>query len=43
VSVSLRTGSVFDALHPAIHDRGGATLAGLVHHGDRVTQYLSMR
>lgn len=43
VSASLRTDSVLDALEPAIHGRGGATLAGLVHHGERVTHYLSMR
>jgi putative transposase len=42
-SASLRTDAVLDALEPAIHDRGGATLAGPVHHGDRMTQCLSMR
>ena len=42
-SASLRTDAVLDALEPAIHDRGGATLAGPVHHGDRVTQHLSIR
>jgi putative transposase len=43
VSASLRTDFVLDALEQAIYDRGGATLAGLVHHSDRGTQYLSMR
>jgi transposase InsO family protein len=32
-----------DALEPAIHGRGGATLARIVHHGDRAARYLSMR
>jgi transposase InsO family protein len=42
VSSSLRTDFVLDALDQAIHARGGG-LAGLVHHSDRGTQYLSMR
>jgi putative transposase len=41
VSASMRTDFVLDALEQAIC-RGGA-LAGLVHHSDRGTQYLSMR
>lgn len=43
VSASLRTDFVLDALEQAIYDRCGTTLAGLVHHSDRGTQYLSMR
>lgn len=43
VSSSLRTDFVLDALEQAIHARGGATPAGLVHHSDQGTQYLSMR
>jgi putative transposase len=43
VSGSLRTDFVLDALEQAIYDRCGTTLAGLVHHSDRGTQYLSMR
>jgi putative transposase len=42
-SASLRTDFVLDALEPAIYHRCGITLAGLVHHSDRGTQYLSMR
>ena len=43
VSSSLRTDFVLDALEQAIHARGGTTPAGLVHHSDSGTQYLSMR
>ena len=43
VSSSMRTDFVLDALEQAIYARGGATPAGLVHHSDRGTQYLSMR
>ena len=43
VSASLRTDFVLDALEQAVCDRGAATLAGLVHHSDRGTQYVSMR
>ncbi len=43
VSSSLRTDLVLDALEQAIHARGGAMPAGLVHHSDQGTQYLSMR
>jgi putative transposase len=43
VSASLRTDFVLDALEQALWDRRGADLAGLVHHSDRGTQYLSMR
>ena len=43
VSSSLRTDFVLDALEQAIHARGGSWPAGLVHHSDQGTQYLSMR
>ena len=43
VSSSLRTDFVLDALEQAIYARGGAMPAGLVHHSDQGTQYLSMR
>ena len=43
VSSSMRTDFVLDALEQAICARGGATPAGLVHHSDQGTQYLSMR
>jgi len=43
VSSSLRTDFVLDALEQAIHARGGTMPAGLVHHSDQGTQYLSMR
>jgi putative transposase len=43
VSSSLATDFVLDALEQAIYDRCGATVAGLVHHSDRGTQYVSMR
>ena len=43
VSSSLRTDFVLDALEQAIHARGGALPAGLVHHSDQGSQYLSIR
>jgi transposase InsO family protein len=43
VSASLRTDFVLDALEQAIFARGGALPAGLVHHSDQGTQYLSIR
>ena len=43
VSSSLRTDFVLNALEQAIYARGGARPAGLVHHSDQGTQYLSMR
>jgi putative transposase len=43
VSSSLVTDFVLDALEQAIYDRCGQKLAGLVHHSDGGTQYLSMR
>lgn len=43
VSTSMRTDFVLDALEQAIHARRGHTLAGLVHHSDAGSQYLSMR
>ncbi len=43
VSRSLQTDFVLDALEQAIYDRGDRTPAGLIHHSDRGTQYLSMR
>jgi len=42
VSASLQTDFVLDALEQAIYDRGD-TVAGVIHHSDRGTQYLSMR
>jgi putative transposase len=43
VSASMRTDFVLDALEQAIYARRGVALTGLVHHGDRGTQYLAMR
>jgi putative transposase len=43
VAASLRTDFVLDALEQAVCERGAATLAGLVHHSDHGTQYVSMR
>ena len=43
VSASMRTDFVLDALEQAVYQRSDAGLAGLVHHSDRGTQYLSMR
>jgi putative transposase len=43
VSSSMRTDFVLDALEQAIYARGGTMPAGLVHHSDHGSQYLSMR
>lgn len=43
VSDSMHTDFVLDALEQAVCARGGIALAGLVHHSDRGTQYVSMR
>jgi transposase InsO family protein len=43
VSSSMRTDFVLDALEQAIYARGGRLPAGLVHHSDHGSQYLSMR
>lgn len=43
VSSSMRTEFVLDALEQAIYARGGQLPAGLVHHSDHGSQYLSMR
>jgi len=43
VSSSMRTDFVLDALEQAICARGSVLPAGLVHHSDQGTQYLSMR
>jgi transposase InsO family protein len=43
VSASLRTDCVLDALEPALYDRQGVDRAGVVHHSERGTPYLSMR
>jgi transposase InsO family protein len=43
VSASMRTDFVLDALEQAIYARGGRLPAGLVHHSDHGSQYLSMR
>jgi putative transposase len=43
VSGSLHTAFVLDALEQAIYARRDEQTAGLVHHSDRGTQYLSMR
>ena len=43
VSASLATDFVLDALEQAIYDRCDPSTAGVVHHSDRGTQYLSMR
>lgn len=42
-SSSLRSDLVLDALEQALWDRQDAGTAGLVHHSDRGTQYLSLR
>jgi transposase InsO family protein len=39
----MRTDFVLEALEQAIYARSSAPLMGLVHHGDRGMQYLSMR
>ena len=43
VSSSLRTDLALDALEMAVFNRRDRELAGLVHHSDRGTQYLSIR
>jgi transposase InsO family protein len=43
VSASLRADFVLDALEQAIWARGDDAVAGVVHHSDRGSQYLSMR
>jgi putative transposase len=43
VSSSLRTDLALDALEMAIFSRGDREFAGLIHHSDRGTQYLSIR
>ena len=43
VAASMRTDFVLDALEQAISARGGTMPAGLVHHSDHGSQYLSMR
>ncbi len=43
VSSSMRTDFILDALEQAICARGSVLPAGLVHHSDQGTQYLSMR
>ena len=43
VSDSMRADFVLDALEQAVCDRGATALAGLVHHSDRGSQYVSMR
>jgi transposase InsO family protein len=43
VSTSLTTDFVLDALEQAIYHRCGRDAAGLIHHSDRGTQYVSMR
>ncbi len=43
VSGSLHTDLALDALEMAIFSRGDRTLAGLVHHSDRGSQYLAIR
>jgi len=42
VSASLQTDFVLDALEQAIYARRAQGTAGLVHHSDRSTQYLSI-
>jgi putative transposase len=43
VSASLETGVALDALEMAIWSRRDQSLAGLVHHSDRGSQYLAIR
>jgi putative transposase len=43
VAASLETGLALDALEMAIWSRWGQSLAGLVHHSDRGSQYLAIR
>ena len=42
-SRTAHAGFVLDALEQAVHDRRPAKGAGLVHHSDRGSQYLSIR
>ena len=43
VSRTAHTGFVLDALEQALHERQPARRAGLVHHSDRGSQYLSIK
>ena len=43
ISRSAHAGFVLDALEQAIHDRKPVSGGGLVHHGDRGAQYLSIK
>jgi transposase InsO family protein len=43
VSRSMQAGFVLDALEQALHDRRPAETAGLVHHSDRGSQYVSIK
>lgn len=43
VSTSAHAGFVLDALEQAVHERRPTKGMGLVHHGDRGSQYLSIR
>ena len=43
VSTSAHAGFVLDALEQAVHERRPPKAAGLVHHSDRGSQYLSIR
>ncbi len=43
VSASAHAGFVLDALEQAVHDRRPVKGAGLVHHSDRGSQYLSIK
>ena len=43
VSRTAHTGFVLDALEQALHERRPARRAGLVHHSDRGSQYVSIR
>ena len=43
VSRTAHTGFVLDALEQALHERRPARRAGLVHHSDRGSQYLSIK
>ena len=42
-SQTAHAGFVLDALEQAVHDRRPVKGAGLVHHSDRGSQYLSIR
>lgn len=43
VTNSLRTDIALDALEQALYDRISPATAGLIHHSDRGTQYVSLR